>query len=154
MKKTILILIVTGIIALFFTSCAIKRSVDRLYWLKGTWNSGSDYETWEKDGSRKLSGYAYTIRNDDTTFTEALQLIERNDSVFYIATGPDQNNGRPIEFYLRYMSNMKFVFHNPKHDFPQTIIYRKVDEDTFFIKITGVQNEVKRYVSYTMRRVD
>jgi len=152
MKKTILIL--SGIIVLAFCSCSMKKAVDRLYWLKGTWSSGSDYEVWEKENSRELSGCAYYIRNDDTTYTETLKIVERNDSVFYIATVPDQNNGKPIEFYLRYTSNKKFVFYNPNHDFPQTIIYRKVDEDTFFIKITGIENGIKRFVSYTMRRVD
>ncbi|MBL8754175.1 MAG: hypothetical protein JNK15_12815, partial [Planctomycetes bacterium] len=51
---------------------------------------------------------------------EFLRLVERDGGLVYIA----QPNGRtPTEFVLTEIGATRAVFENPRHDFPQRIVY-------------------------------
>jgi hypothetical protein len=61
------------------------------------------------------------LKGTDTVFTEKLQLIIKDNSVFYVADVPG-NNGL-VYFKLTTVTDTSFVCENPAHDFPKKIAY-------------------------------
>lgn len=45
------------------------------------------------------------------------------------------------------------MFENPKHDFPNKIIYKKITSDSIFAQIFGNENGVKKFENFPMKRV-
>ncbi len=115
------------LISLFLSACSPKKNP--FTWLAGTWEinrtaSGNRFEIWtlKKDGS--LSAKGIRIEAKDTSLLEKIDLVQRDDQYYYVATVPEQNNGNPIEFKLTKTEGSVFTFENPKHDFPQRIVYQ------------------------------
>ena len=116
-----------------FTAFAILLSctpkVNPFSWLTGTWEmkrsaGGSRLEIWTQINNDSLVGKGIRIEGPDTFLLENIELITKNDGVWYRAIVPDQNNSQPIEFKLVKSEGTVFTFENEKHDFPQRIIYR------------------------------
>ncbi len=112
---------------LFLSGCTPKKSP--FGWLAGTWEinrtaGGNRLEIWtlKKDGSFSAKGIR--VEAKDTSLLEKIDLVMREDQYYYIATVPEQNNGNPIEFKMTKSEGSVFTFENPKHDFPQRIIYQ------------------------------
>lgn len=155
MKLFSSILLIAVCISLF-TSCkeehknaaqleAKMRKLDKLDWLVAKWEMLSDEgkftEEWKQINDTLLEGKGIMIsEKGDTVFKEFIQLVERNDSVFYIASVPSQNDGAAVYFSMQSIDSVTSVFENKLHDFPQRIVYNRLSAATMIATIEGLQN--------------
>lgn len=123
------------------------RKLDQLHWMVAHWEMLSDEgkftEDWEKINDTLMDGDGIMINNEgDTIFMESMQLTEQNDTVFYVATVPEQNDGKPVSFMMHSIDSTTVVFENKAHDFPQRIIYNRLSDAAMIATIEGLQNGV------------
>lgn len=101
---------------------------NKLTWLTGTWNRTNvkpgrkAHERWEMVGNHTMKGFGVTMKEQDTTFVEKLQLVIRDNKIWYVADVA--HNQAPVFFELTAISNDGFTCENPAHDFPKKIIYK------------------------------
>jgi hypothetical protein len=148
---------VSGIILFLFLSTQNKNQIDKAGWLLGTWENktprGSVFEQWTKISENEMFGRSYALRGADTIFFEQIELIEDHDSLFYIPTVSNQNDGLPIQFALTSMTDSSMIFKHPHHDFPQQISYVKINQDSLVASISGISNGEQREVIFPMKRL-
>lgn len=136
------------IIALLLCCIAYAQQADPFKSLHaltgGTWQmktkKGILGETWKKSNTNELNSEGYKITGKDTTKLEKVQLVKKDDGIYYISTIKDQNDAKPIPFKLISSTNNQFVFSNPEHDFPQRIVYHMVTPDSLHAWIDGNYN--------------
>lgn len=132
-------------ITAFFAACTPnKSSYSHLFkkW-EGSWAikaAGILTEEWKKENDTLWSGKSYMQKNDSTIPLETMQIRIKGDSIFYMPTVPNQNQGKTISFYLSQKNDSLFVFENPKHDFPQRIIYAFSENKKLLVTIDGKIN--------------
>jgi hypothetical protein len=155
MKKAILFL--TTI--LIFTSCEKSKEVSKIVvadWLLGKWENNSDggnlSETWEKVNDSIFIGESYFVKGKDTLHSEKIQMKQKGDNLFYIATVKGQNNGKPVTFIHNDTIVKQLVFENPKHDFPQKISYSQITKDSIVIEISGIQQGKPSSERFSMKK--
>jgi hypothetical protein len=160
MKKIFLILV----LALVFTACKNETKemsktylqLEKANWFLGEWGNAtkeSDFtENWTKSTDSSFVGESYSLVVKDTVFHENVILEQRNDSLFYIVSVKNQNKEKPVSFYLTKSSEKELVFENPKHDFPNKIIYTQVTKDSLVAEISGNQNGKEVKEAFSMHR--
>jgi Domain of unknown function (DUF6265) len=125
-------------------------------WLLGEWENQTPEahftENWIKKNDSTFTAQSFVIAEKDTVFYENVILEQKNDSLFYIVSVKDQNREKPVSFYLTKSSEKQLVFENPKHDFPNKIIYNKVTNDSVFAEIYGTQNGKDRKELFPMKK--
>lgn len=142
MKKYLLIT------ALLICCIAYARQADPFKTLRtltgGTWQmrtpKGIIGETWKNGKANELNSEGYKIAGKDTIKLEKVQLVKKEDGIYYISTVKDQNDAKPVPFKLISSANNEFVFSNPAHDFPQRIVYHIVTADSLHAWIDGQYN--------------
>lgn len=107
-------------------------------WLVGNWRDTSTFsfqktqiiENWtENNGVFTASGLK--IKNaSDTTLGETMLINLNLDTVSFDVTVLDQNNGQMISFKLNSFSEDSVQFVNFSHEFPQQIIYKRINSDS------------------------
>ena len=126
-------------------------------WVIGSWASESSdalsYEFWHQINDSTLAGRSYSVSNGDTVSSEYIMLVERNGQISYVPTVREQNDDLPVEFKLKSITEMKMVFENPDHDFPQRISYEKLSGDSLIAEIAGMVKGSHRAVQFPMRRL-
>jgi len=141
--------------------CALTRKqtydIKKAEWLIGTWENkslkGSIYETWSKTNDIELSGKSYILKEKDTIVFENIRLVQETDSLFYIPIVKNQNEGLPVQFSAKTISETQLIFENPQHDFPQIISYTKINTDSLTAEISGTKNGQNRKQTFPMKRV-
>lgn len=135
----------------------IAIGIKKAEWLIGTWENktprGSIYETWAKVGNDEFSGKSYVLKEKDTVVFETIRLVQEQGGLFYIPTVKNQNDGLPVRFTLRTISDFELVFENPQHDFPQIISYTKINSDSLVAEISGTKNGQEYKQTFPMKRV-
>lgn len=166
MKKStgfkLLIVFICSASLLMFISCQNKSEkkfdkLEKMNWLLGNWENempeGVLTETWTKDNDSTFSGTTYFIMNKkDTVHSETIILKQVNDELVYRPTVKGQNNDEPVDFKLSSESENSFSFENPKHDYPQKIVYKKVNETNLVATISGMQQGKQSSESYPMKK--
>lgn len=166
MKKSIgfipLIVLICSASILMFISCQNKSEkkfdkLEKMNWLLGNWENempeGVLTETWTKENDSTFSGTTYFIINkEDTVHSETIILKQLNDELLYRPTVKGQNNDEPVDFKLSSESENSFSFENPKHDYPQKIVYKKVNETSLVATISGIQQGKQSSESYPMKK--
>ena len=157
-----LIVLIFSASILMFISCQNKSEkkfdkLEKMNWLLGNWENempeGVLTETWTKENDSTFSGTTYFIINKkDTVHSEAIILSQLNDELVYRPTVKGQNNDEPVDFKLSSESENSFSFENPKHDYPQKIVYKKVNENSLVATISGIQQGKESSESYTMKK--
>ena len=115
MKKKILVFVISLV---SFGSCIAqqKNKIKQAEWLIGTWENktaeGSIYESWVKQNDSVLIGKSYMFKGKDTIIFESVQLVQEQANLFYIPIVKNQNNGLPVRFSLKTISNEKMIFKN------------------------------------------
>lgn len=127
-------------------------------WLLGTWQastkSGITYERWTQVSSSELSGVSFMLNGKDTFVFETIQLLEQNNNMYYIPVVKEQNNNKPVKFTLKTISDTELVFENLRHDYPQSILYRKTGDNSMTAEISGkVAGKLKKQ-TFNMTRVN
>lgn len=131
--------------------------LEKMNWLVGQWENktpeGYLTETWVKDNDSTFSGQTYfIIREKDTVHSESIVLTQVNEDLIYRPTVKGQNNDEPVDFKLTSDAENSFIFENPKHDYPQKIVYRKVNDKSLVATITGIQQGKQSTESYPMSK--
>src|SRR5688500_1586564 len=96
--------------------------LNRLSWMLGKWQmetpDGLVTEEWEQPSDTQWQGVSYMISADgDTPFQERIRLNYLNDTLYYMPTVLNQNEGREISFKEKSLSDSLIVFENLVHEF-------------------------------------
>ncbi len=95
-------------------------------------------EKWKNSGANELKSEAFKVIGKDTTLLEKVQLIRKENNIYYVVSGP--NSGNTVAFKLIESKNNRFIFSNPNHDFPQRIVYHFVTKDSIHAFVDGKTN--------------
>ena len=127
--KLLSIVFVCIITSHFSYSQVSANDFNKLNWLEGEWNRTNvkpgriGNEKWIKLSDHEFKGWGITMKGADTAFVEKLQLIVKDDKIYYVADTPQ--NPAPVYFVLTLLSNDRFECENRAHDFPKKIAYYK-----------------------------
>jgi hypothetical protein len=125
-----------------------KATIADIAWLGGAWvgkrgKSSSD-ERWSPPLGGAMLGVSRTVsisRGKMVGF-EYLRIVERDGGLVYIA----QPGGRsPTEFVLTELDKQRAVFVNPRHDYPQRIVYELSDEGALSASIGFAKGRLQRF---------
>lgn len=136
-------------LAIFHLNCS-AQDLNDFKWLEGHWErqnlkpGKTAFENWKFTGSA-LNGFGTTLMNNDTVFTEKLQIIQQDDSLYYVAK-PSQNK-KATYFKIIEYSSKGFTSINPKHDFPKQIVYQLKNEVLFATISDSTQS-----ISFTFKK--
>jgi len=148
---------VIGLIIFCSLTIQHKNEIKKVEWLIGSWENktsrGSIYETWTKISKNEFSGKNYVLKEKDTIVFETLRLAQEQGRLFYIPTVKNQNDGFPVRFASKTISDTAMVFENSRHDFPQIISYTKISTDSLVAEISGMKNGQKREQTFPMKRM-
>ncbi len=155
MKKTTFIILIASL----WAGCQKAQEPQMLAqseWLLGNWENkapeGHFLEQWNKADNEAFNGKSFFIVNKDTLFSENIELTQKDGAVFYTATVKGQNNNQPVAFKLTSSKPGELVFENPKHDYPQRIVYRKINDDSLVAIISGTQQGKKSLEQFPLKR--
>jgi hypothetical protein len=104
-----------------------KAVIGDLAWLDGAWTGtrGSQgqiafEERWSPPLGGAMLATARTVSRGKMSAFEYLRIIERDAGLVYIA---QPNGGKATEFILTEIIPTRAVFENPRHDYPNRIVY-------------------------------
>ena len=151
MKVKNIPLVILGLIVL--TSCkkenkteaaVTDKNIDKATWFIGEWGNkskeGELTERWKKVNDSVYFGESYFVVNEkDTVFGEHVNLEDKNGKLSFIVTVPGQNDELPVTFEMTSSSENQIIFENPKHDYPNKIVYNKVGNDSLVAEIFGTK---------------
>lgn len=109
-------------------------------------------EQWKQKDAHTLVGQGFYIQATDTSWQESVELILRDNTLTFISTVIDQNQGKSIFFRYAGSENSAFTFSNPEHDFPQNIAYQFIGKDSLHAWISGRQGGKERESHFYYRR--
>ncbi|MCP9752456.1 DUF6265 family protein [Ferruginibacter sp. HRS2-29] len=155
MKIKFLIFAVSSI--LFCSSFIFRLAAHKAEWLVGTWvnhrHNGDIYESWIKINDNELAGKSYKIKAGDTVVLEKVQLLQKENILFFIPVVTGQNDGKPVSFEEIQGQAGELLFENKEHDFPQRISYRLVRPDSLVAEISGTRDGKTSVQTFPMKRV-
>lgn len=104
----------------------------------GTWkvDGKKTFEKWEVAGD-SLLGKGYKIKDGAEELSENLEIKCLEGKLYYLATVPDQNDGKTVGFALTSSSENEMTFENPEHDFPKKLIFKKESPTEMFVQVSG-----------------
>jgi hypothetical protein len=158
MRKARIFFTVVGLIVFCGWARSQESDIKKAKWLVGTWENktpgGSIYETWTKVNEDELAGKSYIVKENDTIIFETIRLVQEQNGLSYIPIVKNQNDGSPVHFESKNISDSELVFENPSHDFPQIISYTKISADSLVAEISGIKNGQERKQTFPMKRVE
>ena len=126
-------------------------------WLTGSWTcpagDATVIETWATVNDSTLAGKSVVVKGKDTLPQETILLTQRGTEVAYTPTVANQNAGQPVKFVQTKADGKEWIFENPAHDFPQTIKYTKVTDDSLVATVSGKENGKMQEMSFPMKRM-
>jgi hypothetical protein len=153
--KYLFVVVVLTILSAFITKKT--NDIKKAEWLIGTWENktprGSIYETWSIESDIEFSGMSYIIKEKDTVVFENIRLVQEQAGLFYTPIVKNQNDGLPIRFASKTISETQLVFENQQHDFPQIISYTRITLDSIMVEISGIKAGEERKQTFPMKRV-
>jgi len=157
MKKLILSMAAVSIIACQNKSEKNFDELEKMSWLVGEWENkmpeGILTETWTKSNDSTFIGKTLFINEKDTLHSEEIVLTQKGETLLYIPTVKGQNDNKPVEFKMtESKTENEFAFENPKHDYPQKIVYKKVSDTNLVATISGKQQGKPSSESYPMTK--
>lgn len=118
-----------------------KDKIKSADWLIGNWENknpdGVLTENWQKLNDSTFSAASYFLKGKDTLHIETIILAQKGETLTYFATVKGQNDNQPVAFSSTLESDKQLVFENPKHDYPQKIMYTKGENNTLTAEISG-----------------
>lgn len=118
-------------------SIAAEQELESLSWMVGSWVERKDAreteEHWIAPKGGLMLGVNRTVTSAGKSSFEFLRIAKTAAGISYFASP----GGRPpVEFPLVESGETRAVFENPKHDFPQRIIY-EMDGGALKARIEG-----------------
>jgi hypothetical protein len=132
-------------------------SLAKAKWFIGEWGNksaeGELTERWKKENDSVYLGESYyVVGQNDTVFAEHVRLEEANGKLSYIVTVPGQNKELPVSFEMTSATGTQITFENPKHDYPNKIIYNLVEKDSLIAEISGLKNGKPNTERFVMKK--
>ena len=123
-----------------------KATISDIAWLADVWVSkkrtSSTEERWSPPKGGAMLGTSQTIRTGKMVAFEYLRIVERDGGLVYVA----QPGGRsPTEFVLTQLTGKRAVFVNPRHDYPQRIIYELSKDDALTASIGFAKGRLQSF---------
>ena len=116
-------------------------SIRELSWITGHWVRTSERvqgeELWTDVAGGTMLGLSRTVVAGKTVEFEFLRIEQRSDGIYYVAH-PQARPG--TDFKLVRTRGQEAVFENLEHDFPQRIIYRRIQDGSLAVRIEGDQD--------------
>jgi hypothetical protein len=137
------------------TASAQAITVDDFAWLAGCWagaNGKSTFrEHWMRPEGGIMLGMGRTMRDGKLASFEAMRIEPDADGkIGFVATPSRRAETR---FALLKKEGARYVFENPRTDFPQRVIYEKNEDGSLAARIEGEVNGKARAIDFPMRRV-
>ncbi|WP_343308247.1 DUF6265 family protein [Chitinophaga niabensis] len=135
---------------LLATQVIYAQDLSRLSWMLGQWKSinaktgNISYENWTKVSDREWQGKGFRLSRSgtDTLFQEKLQIITKDNTLYYVADLKE--NAAPVYFKFTAINEQGFTCENPEHDFPKKISYQR-DGNKLKATISGNGKEIGYY---------
>ncbi len=129
-------------------------SISDFSWLQGKWEGTADgmnfFEEWKPISGNVMNGKGGAISGTDTVFSEKINIEQRGDEIFYI---PDvKENAGPVDFKFTGIKADSIVFENPKHDFPQRILYFRLPSDKLYACIDGLEKGKYKRIEFSYQK--
>lgn len=135
---------------------ASESGFEDLAWLSGCWQEpGSEPgsgEHWTTSKGGIMLGTSRTIVSGKLVAFEFMQIRALEDGRLAFIAQP--SGSPPTTFIVKSLSAARVIFENPKHDFPQRVIYSRTPEGDLHAQVEGVLDGKERTVDFPMRRVD
>lgn len=133
------------------------HKIEQAKWLNGNWGNitpeGVLTENWVRVNDSVMHGESYfVVGGKDTVFAETVELAETAGKLVYTVTVPGQNNEKPVPFELTSATDNQLVFENPAHDYPNKIVYNKINNDSLTAVISGLQKGKPASEQFAMKR--
>ncbi|MEO8569118.1 MAG: DUF6265 family protein [Ginsengibacter sp.] len=125
-----------------FTQQKTSSELRSLNWLIGTWQmekkNGLLTESWQQTNDSTFDESSYLQKTSgERKLLENVQIVFRENNLYYIPTVSEQNNRQPVKFLITSSSNKMFIAENPEHDFPKRIVYEMISPDSLHARIDG-----------------
>ena len=129
-------------------------TINDLAWLTGCWSArDGERETtehWMGPAGGTMFGISRTVAEGATIEFEFMQILENaSGEIIFVAKPARQPEAT---FKLTKGSDREVIFENPKHDFPQRVIYRRQDDGSLLGRIEGVSKGKEKSVDFPMTR--
>jgi hypothetical protein len=160
MRRLVLILasiMLTGSIAMGARAeLSVPANIHDAGWIAGVWSSESPAETggastsvevWSPPAAGAMLGHGGVLGPDgNLVFWEGLNIYESDGTLVYVPFP----GGKPatVVFPLVQHSADRLEFRNLEHDFPQRIIYSRLDSERMLIEAHGSGRSLR----WTMQR--
>lgn len=132
-------------------------ALENANWLIGRWENNSKEgnlsEFWTKVNDSTFHGESYFVIGKDTVFGEKVELMQRGKDFIFEARVAKQNDEKPVPFKLTKSSENELVWENPKHDFPNKIVYQRVGNDSLVAEIFGTKDGKAKSEVFKMKKV-
>jgi len=141
---------------ILFSGTTNAQILNKIHWLVGNWEYKSKInitESWRIVSDTLLAGNSYTIRGTDTLSSEKTEIVLKRGKLIYNVQVKEQNNGIVIPFLMTKCTNDSLIFENVLHDFPQKIIYKKIDNDNIVAAIEGKIEGKTKHKDFFYKRV-
>lgn len=126
-----------------------------LAWLAGCWSNpqgeAGSGEYWQPLAGGTMLGVGRLIRNGKTVEYEFLRLhLGEHGQVIYTATPSRQ---KETSFIASQIADGTATFKNPMHDFPQKIVYTRINRASMSVRIEGERQGEQRSIEFRFHRV-
>lgn len=156
-QKMTLILLLSVIVSCKNSDSNEKEKIKTAHWMLGKWEAktpdGTLSENWEKLNDSTYKGQSYFIKDKDTLHFETMLLQQTAEELDYIATVKGQNDDKAVAFKLIETAEKELRFENPKHDYPQTISYKQISNESLTAEISGLQFGKPSSEKYSMKKI-
>jgi hypothetical protein len=127
--------------------------IDQLRWMAGCWEirtpSRLTQEQWMSPLGGMMLGMSRTVAGGAVREWEQIRIETRDARLVYVA----QPSGQTLtEFASESVTDTAVVFHNPAHDFPQRVAYRRAGRDSLVARISGERGGRTRQVDFRFAR--
>ena len=157
-QKTTLILLLLAIFSCKESDANEKEKIKAANWILGNWENksvdGNLTENWKKVNDSTFEAESYYIKEKDTLHVEFITLQQRGEELTYSAAVQGQNENKPVAFKLSAETEKELIFENPKHDYPQKIVYTQITKGNLVARISGIQHGKPSSEQFSMKKVN
>lgn len=123
-----------------------KATIADMRWLAGPWTgmrlTSSIEERWSPPKGGAMLGVSRTVGAEKMTAFEYLRIVERDGGLVYVA---QPGGSPPTEFVLTKLEENRAEFVNPRHDYPQRIVYELSKEGVLTASIGFAKGRLQSF---------